>query len=53
MTISVVGAKPRITCAPIGIGQRDLDAEADGDDAEQRDDEGLDPAEAELLHGTE
>ena len=36
--------------APIRIGHGDLNAEADGDDAEQRDDEGLDPAEAELLH---
>ena len=36
--------------APFGIGHRDLDAEADRDDAQQRDDESLDPAEAEILH---
>ena len=36
--------------APIRIGHRDLDREADRDDAEQRHDEGLDPAEAEVLH---
>ena len=36
--------------APIGIGHGDLDAEADGDDQQHGDDEGLDPAEAERLH---
>jgi len=41
--MSVVGA-------PIRIGHRNLDAEADRNDAEQRHDEGLDPAEAEVLH---
>ena len=34
---------------PIGIGHGDLHDEADGDDAEQRDDEGLDPTEALVL----
>ena len=36
--------------APFRIGHRDLDRKAQRDDAEQRDDEGLDPAEAEVLH---
>ena len=36
--------------APDWIGHGDLNAEADGDDPEHDDDEGLDPAEAELLH---
>ncbi len=35
--------------APLRIGQEDLHAETQRDDAEQRDDEGFDPAEAELL----
>ena len=36
--------------APIGIGHGDLNAEADGDDQEQRHHERLDITEAELLH---
>ena len=32
--------------APLGVGEGDLDGEAGGDDADQGDDEGLDPAEA-------
>ena len=35
---------------PIGVGHGDLDAEADGDDAEHGDNEGFDIAEAEPLH---
>ena len=35
---------------PFRIGHRDLNAERNGDDAEHDDDEGLDIAEAELLH---
>ena len=49
VTISVVGAKPRDHAAPVRVGHGDLDAEANGDDAQQRDDESLDPAEPEIL----
>ena len=35
--------------APVRVGQRDLDEEAQENHAQQRDDEGLDPAEAEAL----
>ena len=34
---------------PVRIGQRDLEEEADEDHPQQRDDEGLDPAETEAL----
>ena len=36
--------------APVRVRHRDLDREADRDDAQQRDDERLDPAKAEVLH---
>ena len=43
------GRKAADYCAPVRIGQGDLDGEADRDDPEQRHDEGLDPAETEVL----
>ena len=47
--MSVVGAKPRISGTPFRVGKRDLHGKAGGDDAEQRDDEGFEVAEAKAL----